>query len=79
MNIKEDLETVKETPAFPGCVHSNPGEWTIIPGQGLTKREWFAGMAMQGLISSSGVDLKTNYITAWAFEQADSMIEASKR
>ena len=30
---------------------SDPKEWNI-PTEGLTKREYFAGLAMQGLISS---------------------------
>jgi hypothetical protein len=45
---------------------------------GLTKREWFAGMALQG-IWANGIKLE-NYETTSkvAFRQADAMIEVSK-
>ncbi len=54
-------------PAFP-----NGGQ-----AEGLTKREWFAGMAMQGLLAhASGEDPHKS--PALAFVLADAMIEAGK-
>lgn len=39
---------------------------------GLTKREWFAGLAMQGLLASGEIDVGT--VTSWAVGYADALI-----
>jgi hypothetical protein len=60
-------------PAFP---FEGPTEYY----GGLTKREWFAGMAMMGFLSNHDVDpMRTKYITIkeWAYNQADAMLEES--
>lgn len=53
---------------------------------GLTKREWYAGLAMQGILAhgyaSTPRDTReyvANEISKGAFEIADAMIEKSKR
>jgi hypothetical protein len=51
---------------------------------GLTKREWFAGMAMQGYLSRNEICISDDEpfdatVSKWAFEMADAMIaEGSK-
>ena len=55
-------------PAFPG-----------ERGHGLTIRDWFAGMAMQGLIASprgtpNGADATDTYYAEMAYIMADAMI-----
>ena len=45
---------------------------------GLSKREWFAGMALQGLLANPSTILKQTDIPELSFEYADSMIRAGK-
>ncbi len=68
-------------PAFP--VPLNDGERWTGPGNccGMTLRDWFAGMAMQGFNANSdevclGWDLDTT--ARLAYEQADAMLERRK-
>lgn len=51
-----------------------------LDGIGLTKREYFAGLAMQGLLSNvSIIDSLTNismrYIAEWSVIQADELLK----
>ena len=56
---------------------SEPLYLTTDHAQALTKREWFAGMALQGLLAhASGEDPHKS--PALAFVLADAMIEAGK-
>lgn len=85
----------EEDPAFPGFAiregESYPS-WIGNAVPGLTKREWFAGMVIQGIMSSpeqivAAVNIRdekklhsvTEIIANSAFEYADAMIEASKK
>jgi len=43
---------------------------------GLTKREWFAGMAMQGLINGCGDIINKTSLTSISVELADAMLTA---
>lgn len=66
-------------PAFP--VPLNPGQgWQgMAPCDGLTKREWFAGLALQGLLAQScGVAMGSDPAlgAAWACQMADAMLAA---
>jgi hypothetical protein len=58
-------------PAFPG-----------VTGSGISKREWFAGMALQGilqLLGSVAVDFGGPERTAkMSYDVADAMIRAGK-
>ena len=47
------------------------------PADGLTKREWFAGMAMQGIISKSGLSSNDRDLAVKAYLMADEMIDES--
>lgn len=59
-------------PAFPmSYEQKQTGVW------GLTKREWFAGMALQSLVKFGG-DVFQDEIAKWAYVYADAMIRAGK-
>ena len=61
--------------AFPGLY---PGETGPIWSDGLSKREYFAGMALQGLLANPSTILKQADIPELSFEYADAMIRAGK-
>lgn len=56
------------------------GESNVFPGNGsagLTKREYFAAMAMQGMTSSCELWAQNeDKIAAWAVSQSDALIDA---
>jgi hypothetical protein len=41
---------------------------------GMTLRDWFAGMAMQGILSYQGLGVRFNQTASDAFDMADTMI-----
>jgi hypothetical protein len=41
---------------------------------GMTLRDWFAGMAMQGILSHQGLGVRFNQTASDAFDMADTMI-----
>jgi len=50
---------------------------TKYPTYGLSKREYFAAMAMQGLLAGDGERrCEEEHIAAWATKQADALIDA---
>jgi hypothetical protein len=64
------METKKNESAFPIIA-----EDYIIDG-GLTKREYFASMALQGIIANKdGLDIKIERIVESAVDTADALIE----
>lgn len=49
----------------------------ILPG--MTKREWYAGMALQGYRSWCGTNVYSpESIAEWAYKDADAMLRAGK-
>lgn len=53
-----------------------PSDFTVEPAKGLTKREWFMGMAMMGLRANPHVMQEEHEMIARiAIEAADAMIE----
>lgn len=70
----------KNLPAFPivkQMVATEHGEQEIPATEGLSKREWFAGMALQGLLAARGNDPNYSYLelVSDAISTADSIIE----
>jgi hypothetical protein len=64
------MKTKKNESAFPIIA-----EDYIIDG-GLTKREYFAAMALQGIIANKdGLDIKIERIVESAVDTADALIE----
>lgn len=63
-------------PAFPGSYKGQHGYH--VWSDGMSKREWFAGMALQGLLANPSTILKQADIPELSFEYADSMIRAGK-
>lgn len=60
-------------PAFP--------VYTQILGQtslGLSKREWYAGMALQGMLSNPSINFERSSLSACAFSFADKLLRAGK-
>ena len=43
---------------------------------GLTKREWFAGMALQGLLACPDVRGDAEIISGYALQNADALLKA---
>lgn len=60
--------------AFPAC--GNPEQDRFMPG--MTLRDWFAGMALQGLCASCYETMTDDGIACTAYEIADAMIKARK-
>ena len=62
-------------PAFPALRQELHGStWIDVRYPGMTKRELFAAMAMQGLLANDDVPL--SYIGAAAVKQADALLAA---
>lgn len=57
--------------------NSNLSAFPIGVDTGLTKREYFAAMAMQGMCADSNItDIDSNSIAAWSVECADALLAA---
>lgn len=68
------MENSKQ-PAFPHVAFNQQGEYTTSPfANGLTKREYFAAMAMQGLASNIGKFTTLEYVSKTAVEVADAVL-----
>jgi len=55
-----------------------PSDVGGVPVEGLTKREWFAGMALSGLLATEawGDACNKHMVSEWAVSHADSLMEA---
>jgi len=64
-----------EQPAFPIIETNGNGETSVAVG--LTKREYFAGLAMQGIWASVKDDAFENYVNVarMAINQADELLK----
>jgi len=68
--MKNDFIVNGEAPSNP--VHSRDG----LKYEGLTKREHFAGLAMQGYISSDEEDIHSpEWFASWAVQCADALLK----
>jgi hypothetical protein len=72
----ENNETNPNEPAFSKPAFYHPDGGLDSPNTGLTKREYFAAMAMQGIIANKdGLDIKIERIVESAVDTADALIE----
>jgi hypothetical protein len=68
----ERMKEARTAAAFP-IVHSNGVDsWTQQPG--LSKREWFAGLAMQALVSTGDWE-NPQYVAVGAIKFADELLK----
>jgi hypothetical protein len=71
----------KDIPAFPTKINteyfSNP---STIYETGMTLRDYFAGRAMQGMLSeNSGIRYPTDELVDFAYKVADAMMKAREQ
>lgn len=46
---------------------------------GMTLRQWYAGMALQGILSRDSIQFhKSTTIAVWAYDYADAMVRAGE-
>lgn len=59
--------------------HSGPDKYPVY--EGITLRQHYAGLAMQGYLANSAVwhEYSNHQLAKMAYEQADAMIEAGKQ
>jgi hypothetical protein len=74
-------------PVFPQSQRmwdNDAGSWAVHSTGGMSLRDWFAGMALQGLVSSAGAGIFTaeeapRYeIASYSYKYADTMLAARK-
>jgi len=65
----------KNDPAFP--IQTSHNTDRNVADFGLTKREWFAGMAMQGMCARADAPPNIESIKLVAYGIADAMLEES--
>jgi hypothetical protein len=78
-------------PAFPPGYEMDPNDHTKVVYHGLTKRDWFAGQALAGLLGNPGGPYQANSQSGWGivncdmshvattcFKLADTMLAARK-
>ena len=72
----ENNRTDRNSPAFSKPAFYHPDGAIDLPNNGLTKREYFAAMALQGIIANKdGLDIKIERIVESAVDTADALIE----
>lgn len=67
-------------PAFPTLEQNGDYDgryWNTVAG--LTKREWFAGMVLQGMLAHPTTPGTTQLLVISCFQVADAMIEQSQK
>ena len=68
-------------PAFPTEGYDNPNHGYQPGCDGMTLRDWFAGMALQHapqLLQASSINKSIENIATWSYEVADAMLAARK-
>ena len=72
----ENNKTHGDSPAFAKAAFYTDEYGIDAPQEGLTKREYFAAMAMQGIIANKdGLDIKIERIVESAVDTADALID----
>ena len=80
-----DAEVKTGGPAFPGPYATENGQIEVVwKQQGMTLRDWFAGKAMQGWLSTypteHGADeVYAEGVAELAYEVADAMLKAREQ
>lgn len=65
--------------AFPTTMqHDLNGEAMTVPQPGMSLRDHFAGLAMQGILSDPNIDITPERLAELAYLAADAMLEARK-
>lgn len=79
--MTHDTQNDDGGPAFPCETYGlHNGKETTIPTNGMTLRDWFAGHAMVGMLSSATVDAPSDAtLSKWAYSVADAMLAARKQ
>lgn len=63
-------------PAFPLPAHIGANGEQPFPIYGMSLRDWFAGMALQGFATNNGTDTADQIIAGWSYGLADAMLTA---
>ena len=61
--------------AYP-IMYKHPTTGLIVEHEGMELRDWFAGLAMEALVSVDSIDLSEELFAKRAYKQADAMIKA---
>jgi len=61
-------------PAFPTVKSNKPNTASTMRDSERSKRDWFAGMAMQGFCANPDRDIPPGPTAEIAYEQADAML-----
>jgi hypothetical protein len=63
-------------PAFPRTIRIPDGdEWETVSVDGMTLRDWFAGMALPAAIREAGRERSIGDVVDFAYRIANAMIE----
>lgn len=71
------MSKLRDQPAFPERITgelNDQGRWVPDCVSGLTKREWFAGMALQALITYGRVPIGKSEVAKCAIDYADALL-----
>lgn len=68
-------KTISNEPAFSKAAFYHPDGGCDSPNKGLTKREYFAAMALQGLLSNPSADHPFSEVADDAVKAAEFLIE----
>lgn len=55
------------------------GKWNQTYEAGITRRDWLAGLAMQGYLSTDNGGMTPEDIARWSYRCADAMIAEGER
>ena len=61
--------------AYP-IMYKHPTTGLIVEHEGMDLRDWFAGLAMEALVSVDSIDLSEELFAKRVYKQADAMIKA---
>lgn len=62
-------------PAFPRSSSIMPNGGGSWDQEGMTLRQWYAGMALAGRSGNSAIKMTLEDCAEWCFEQADAMLK----